>query len=261
MADIYFEESGSGFPLVLIHGFCETSFIWKRFREALSDEFRVITPDLPGFGKSPLCPTPFRLSDIADQLEEWLSGLNIPAGVVIGHSLGGYITLELARRHRSRLAGFGLFNSSAFPDTPEKRENRNKLIEFIEKEGVAPFIKTFVPSLFYPPTVSRHEEVISKIKDIGTKTGKKTVIAYSAAMRDRNDNTELLKANREDVLLISGAEDQNVPLAAAREMARWLVPENVHILDATAHMSMFEKEEETMKIVRTFTRKMRDLRA
>ena len=62
--------------------------------------------------------------------------------------MGGYITLAMAEKYPEKLTAFGLFNSSAFADGPEKKVNRNKLIDFIRKEGVAPFIKTFVPSLF-----------------------------------------------------------------------------------------------------------------
>jgi len=257
MPEIYYEESGAGFPLVLIHGFCETQYIWGNFRDALSDEFRVICPDLPGFGKSSLCDTPFQLADIADQLKEWLLSLNLEKSVIIGHSLGGYVVLELARRHKNLFTGFGLFNSTAFEDPPEKKENRNKLINFIEKEGVKLFIRTFVPSLFYPQTSHKFATEITRIKDLGNKTDKRAVMAYAAAMRDRSDNLELLKQNSETFLLISGAEDQNIPLDASREMAGLLLPENAHILDGTAHMSMFEKEALTIDIVRQFARKKR----
>ncbi len=255
---MHFEEAGEGFPVVLIHGFCETNYIWNRFRKDLSDEFRVICPDLPGFGQTPLCPTPFQLTDIADQLNEWLHSMGIDRCVTIGHSLGGYITLELARRHPERLKGFGLFNSSAFSDPPEKKENRDKLIQFIKKEGVQPFIKTFVPSLFYHPTASQFEEEISRLKELGSETSPEAVIAYTAAMRDRKDNLDLIKQNGENVLLISGEEDQNVPVELSRKMAKWLLPENVYILEGSAHMSMFEKKDVTITAIRKFASKMRN---
>jgi len=255
MPEIYYKESGNGFPLVLLHGFCETHYIWNNFRNVLSDEFRVLCPDLPGFGQSPLCDDPFQLADISDQLSEWLLSLNIEKSVVIGHSLGGYVVLELARRHKGLFNGFGLFNSSAFEDTPEKKENRNKLIKFIDKEGVKPFISTFVPSLFYPPTSHQFAGEIARIKDSGNKTDKKTVMAYAAAMRDRSNSLDLLKQNAEMFFLISGAEDQNIPLEASRKMAELLLSENAHILQDTAHMSMYEKEALTIDLVRKFSRK------
>jgi pimeloyl-ACP methyl ester carboxylesterase len=256
MPKIYYKESGSGFPLILVHGFCETNYIWERFRETLSDEFHVICPDLPGFGQSLLSDIPFQLVDIADQLNEWLLSSGIRRCVVIGHSLGGYITLELVGKHRNLIAGFGLFNSSAFADPQEKKENRNKLIRFIKKEGVRPFITTFVPSLFYPPTAQNFEKEIDYIKKLGNTTSAETVMAYAEAMRDRKDNLDMLKQNSGMALLISGAEDQNVPVQAAREMAKLLKTENAHILPKTAHMSMFEKEAETIDIIRKFVRKM-----
>lgn len=255
MPNIYYKESGDGFPLILLHGFCETHYIWDNFRNVLSDEFRVICPDLPGFGQSPICNEPFNLPDISDQLSEWLLSLNLKQSIVIGHSLGGYVVLELARRHKDLFNGFGLFNSSAFEDTPEKKDNRNKLIKFIDKEGVKPFIRTFVPSLFYPPTSHQFDGEIERIKELGNKIDKRAVMAYAAAMRDRSDNMDILKQNAERFLLISGAEDQNIPLDASREMAGLLLPENAHIIQGTAHMSMFEKEALTIDIIRKFSRK------
>src|SRR6185295_19424601 len=144
MNRIYYEEKGNGRPLVLIHGFCETHEIWDRFAENLSGAFRVLLPDLPGFGKSSIPPTPFTVRDIGLLMLSWLDELQLEAPVIIGHSLGGYVVLAMANAQPGRFPGFGLFHSTAYADSEEKKENRNKVIDFVGRNGVQPFIDSYV---------------------------------------------------------------------------------------------------------------------
>lgn len=255
MPKLFFYESGDGFPVVFIHGFCESNSIWKSLTEALSDEFRIICPDLPGFGQSLLPDNDFSLSEIGDELVSWLKSLGINKCIVIGHSLGGYISLEILRKHHDFIKGIGLFNSSAFEDPLDKKENRNKLIEFIHAHGVEPFLKTFVPSLFYPKTAEKHKKTITSIRDEGLSIKQESVIKYAVAMRDRGDSQDLLKLYHERILLISGEFDQNIPLAKSKEMAKILDNENSYIIPNSAHMSLFEQSELCYDAIRNFVRK------
>lgn len=262
MQQIFFYESGNarlpasqGFPVVFIHGFCESNTIWKSLSKELSDEFRVICPDLPGFGKSPLPDTDFSLEEIGDQIVSWLKKLDIKQCIVIGHSLGGYISLEILRKHHDFVKAIGLFNSSAMGDSLEKKENRNKLIEFISGYGVGPFLRTFVPSLFYPKTAEKHKKTIARISDEGSSIKRESVMKYAAAMRDRTDSIDLLKRYHDRILLIAGEFDQNIPLEKSKEMAGILDKENSHIIPDSAHMSLFEQSELCYDAIRKFVRK------
>ena len=255
MHNIFYFEAGNGFPLIFLHGFCESSNIWKELSEKLSNEYRIICPDLPGFGKSPLPENEFSLSEIGDQIVDWAKKMGVEQAILIGHSLGGYISLEILRKHPAFAKAIGLFNSSAFKDSDEKKEIRNKLIEFIGEHGVEPFLKTFVPSLFYPNTAEKHRSVIKEIKNEGLKIKSGSVVKYAAAMRDRKDSADLLQVYSDKVLLISGEYDQNVPLEKSKEMAVLLNKENVHIVPNSAHMSLFEQSESCYKIIREFAGK------
>jgi pimeloyl-ACP methyl ester carboxylesterase len=258
MPPIFYTEYGKGFPIVLLHGFCETQEIWDGIGQDLSDEFRVIAPDLPGFGKSPLPTGDLSLVHVADLLSEWLDAIHIEQCILIGHSLGGYVTLAFANKYPQYLKAFGLFNSSAMADGPEKRANRDKLIEFIRNEGVGLFIRTFVPSLFYPERVHEFRDVVERIKYLGAETDPETVIAYASAMKNRPDLTELLTRYSDKVLLIAGMEDQNVPLAVSQRMARSLDQRHVHILPETAHMTMFEQKDAAAGGIRSFAHRLMD---
>jgi pimeloyl-ACP methyl ester carboxylesterase len=250
---IYHQESGQGFPIVLLHGFCETHWIWESFRKNLSDQFRVLTPDLPGFGQSEKLPDGFSLQEVADALHDYLLEQQVEKCVMVGHSLGGYVVLEMLRKYPEFLAGFVLFNSSAFADGDEKKENRNKLIDFIDTQGVAPFIKTFVPSLFVESRQDEFQPVIARIQSEGEKIDPEAVKGYAAAMRDRPDGMDLLKQYREKAMVIAGEEDQNVPLKKSKAMADVLPDDQVVMLPDTAHMGMFEQLEVSQKAVRNFS--------
>lgn len=252
MLNVYYQDEGQGFPLVLLHGFCETHEIWTGIAGRLSDTYRILMPDLPGFGQTAPALASFSLEDIAKILQEWLVHIGIDRCIMIGHSLGGYITLAMADSYRELMAGMGLFNSSAYADSPGKKENRDKLIEFIGREGVPPFIKTFIPSLFYHEKSGQFAQVIERLKALGEKTPAEAVTGYAAAMKMRPDRSDLLARNRDNVLLIAGEHDQNVPLEQSKAMASMLNPRHVHILPDTAHMAMYEQPAMSAGAIRDF---------
>lgn len=147
MASIRFFEKGEGQPLVLIHGFCEIGEMWTDFAASLSEEFRVICPDLPGCGKSPLTLSQNTLEEVAVQLEEWMEENDIIDPIVIGHSLGGYVTLALLELMGNKIKAVGLFHSTAFADDEEKKRMRDRTVIFLKKHGVDKFVTSFVPPL------------------------------------------------------------------------------------------------------------------
>src|SRR5258708_5460057 len=146
MSTIFYRKYGKGYPIILIHGFCETHEIWNGFVEGLSKKFEIFVIDLPGFGNSPILASPFfSIDDAGAKVFEWIVQQKINQPIVIGHSLGGYVALAMAKRHAEKFAGLGLIQSTAFPDSEERKANRNKVIEFVKAHGTDPFIDTFVP--------------------------------------------------------------------------------------------------------------------
>lgn len=249
---ISFSEKGSGYPLVLLHGFCETSDIWAGFVDTLAKHYRVITPDLPGFGNSPLPEGNFSIDDVAQMLYQWLQGLDIDKAVIIGHSLGGYVTLAFADKYPEALKGIGLFHSTAFADNDEKKASRNKTIDFVEDKGVDVFARSFVPQLFFIKNRAALKEDVEKVVDTAAKTTEASLIGYTIAMRDRPDRTDVLKSLTVPVLIVAGDKDTSVPIEAIYEQE--LMPKKavVHIFDNVGHMGMFESKEHSLRAVQDF---------
>lgn len=249
---ISFSEKGKGFPVVLLHGFCETREIWDELADSLSKYFRVLTPDLPGFGNSPLPESDFSIADIGEAVFQWLQNLHLKEVVVIGHSLGGYITLALAKSHPQVLSGFGLFHATAFADTEEKKSTRNKTIDFVKKRGVAAFAHSFLPQLFYHKNKKSLKGEIDQLIKMTAETKLDSLIAYTKAMRDRADRTDVLKSFDKPILLIAGDNDTAVSLEDIRVQENMPKKPIVHVLENTGHMGMIEQKSLSLTAVADF---------
>lgn len=262
MTDPYYAEAGSqwssspqkGTPLVLLHGFCETHHLWDHYLPTLGEEFWVLAPDLPGFGLSTSLPEGFSLSDVADRLAQWLNQLGIEEAVLIGHSLGGYVALAFLEKYPQRVKGIGLFNSTAYADSAEKRKSRNNVIDFVEKYGVETFVTSFVPQLFYPTNRPYLEEQIANVVAQASATAQYSLVAYTRAMQQRPNRLPVLEAYRGPILYIIGEMDGSVPLADSRKQLEHLDNYQAYILEETGHMGMYEQAERSLEILQEFMR-------
>ena len=133
--------------LVLLHGFGEDSRIWDQ-QQLLATECHLLTPDLPGTrGTAP--PPAWTMDALADFVKAQLDREGIEKIVLVGHSMGGYVALAFAERWPERLLGLGLFHSTAFADTEQKKETRRKGIAFIKANGATAFLRTSLPGLYH----------------------------------------------------------------------------------------------------------------
>ncbi len=251
-ANLSYTLSGSGMPLLFLHGFCENKEIWADFVKPLSSVCRILTIDMPGFGESRNNTRYQTLEAMAAEVDLLLDQLQLPEVIVVAHSLGGYVALALAEKSPRKIAGLCLFHSSAFADTEEKKQNRNKTADFIDKNGVEPFVENFVPPLFFKGRHGELEKEISFTRQICLTTPKETAVAVIKAMRDRPDRTHVLRDATYPVLFIAGKEDEAVPFGVAKE--QFFLPKHsiVQVLAEAAHMGLLEHPEETRQMVEKF---------
>jgi pimeloyl-ACP methyl ester carboxylesterase len=249
-----YTDTGKGNTVVLLHGFCESKDIWHYFREKLSKSFRVITPDLPGFGENPALESDITMEGMADALHSLLKGLHTGKCTLIAHSLGGYVSLAFAEKYPEMLNGIGLFHSTAYPDTPEKQESRDKVVDFLEKNGVVSFIEGFVAPLFHFKNRKYLQEEIELITRLGKKTPLSTAIHVTRAMRDRRDRTHVLQKVNFPVMFIAGREDKALDFKASQKQFLMPAQATIHVLPETAHMGMFERKDETLAMCEGFVR-------
>lgn len=248
MTPLHYTEVGRGKPLVLLHGFLENNTLWQEFSEALSSKYRVISFDLPGFGKSPLLPRPFSLTDVGEQIISTLMTLTQEKIAVLGHSLGGYVTLSMIEQWPHLFSSFGLFHSTAFADSGDKKEARTKTIEFVNRNGALAFTSNFIPPLFADP----NHEAIATITKMATLTTKETVVSYLEAMRDRPDRTKVLTDFQGPILFMAGTKDSVIPVDSVKKQSKMAENGLLKILEGVGHMGMLEAYDESLKTVSDF---------
>lgn len=248
MDSINYLEQGTGPTVILIHGFPMNQQVWKDFAEKLSDAMKVVTIDLPGFGKSPGLAAGFTLEDVATIVRSWILMRKYRQPIIVGHSLGGYVTLALAEQDRDMLGGICLFHSTALSDSEEKKRSRDKTLQFIEKQGVEAFTSNFIGQLYADPQHSS----ITKVKNIAVQSSKDTVVGYTRAMRDRKDRRDVLRTFPRPILFLAGEKDQGIPPETIHQQALLNKQAEAEILPEVAHMGMFEAEGACLKKIFNF---------
>lgn len=220
------------------------------FSENLSTHFRVICPNLPGFGDSPINSDVILLETVAVLLEEWMEENNIQNPILIGHSLGGYVALALLELMGNKLQAVGLFNSTALADDQDKKEMRERTVLFLKKHGVDKFVTSFIPPLFPEERREELDQEISLAIDQARKCSLNGLIAFTKAMRDRKDRFELLANFSGPKLMIAGTEDGAIKIEASRVHKK--IVSDYFELENTGHVGMIERKEESLKLVRDF---------
>ncbi|MES2386928.1 MAG: alpha/beta hydrolase [Bacteroidota bacterium] len=247
-----YTDQGEGLVVVLVHGFCETKAIWSDFAAKLAEKYRVISIELPGFGENEPLTTPVTIGDLSEPIYRLLQSLGIEQSVMIGHSMGGYVTLAFAEKFPMRLCGLGLFHSTAYADTMEKKHARSKTIEFIERYGVVEFVEEFVTPLFFEGRKKDLKDEIKFATDMGKATPKSTVIEAIKAMRDRKDRSKVLEKASYPVLFISGRNDSAISFTTASPQFMLAADTTIHVMNSTGHMGMLEYPADTLRMVRQF---------
>ena len=247
---LHFFEKGQGQALLFLHGFCESGEMWRHLADSLSTQYRVLCPDLPGFGSSPITHPITCLEDVAVQLEEWMDEHQIKDPIVLGHSLGGYVALALLERMGDRIKAIGLLHSTAFGDDEEKKEMRNRTLTFLKKHGAAKFVTSFVPQLFPEHRRMELAEAMAQAVEDGKRSSLEGLLAYTVAMRDRKDRLAVLEQFVGPKLLLAGTLDGAVKIDASR--AQQGAYTHYIELEGVGHLGMVEEKEKTLEVLQNF---------
>lgn len=248
---LQYKTYGSGQPVLLIHGFGEDSSIWDAQINFLKDKYRLIVPDLPGTGASPLLQKEnATISDYADLIKQLLDEEKTESLVMIGHSMGGYITLAFAKKYPEMLSAFGLVHSGAFADDMEKIATRKKGIKFIRENGAEAFLKTTTAGLFFDPEKSKKD--IETLLQKGKSFPPDTLIQYYEAMITRPDRTNVLKTFEKPILFIIGEHDKAIPFSQSLPQSHMPAVSYIHILRNSGHMGMLEETKKVNEILGEF---------
>jgi len=252
---LHYSISGNGPVIVLLHGFLESGEVWKNFARRLSHSFRVITIDLPGHGLSENIGTVNSIDDMAEAVRHVLKSLNVQTCLMVGHSMGGYVTLAYAEKYYRQLKGFVLFHSHAGADSAETRTGRQRTIALVQKDHFV-FVKNFIPDLFDPSNVKKLSREIENLQDLAQKTPKEGIIAALEGMKNRPDRQHVLINSKVPVLFIIGKNDSRITMENI--IPQTLLPEHSEmlLLDHVGHMGFIEASGKTFSAVKGFAERV-----
>jgi 3-oxoadipate enol-lactonase len=250
-----FAEFGQGRPVVLLHAFPLSRQMWEPQITTLAEAgCRVILPDFPGFGETPLLNETSTMEDLAAGVVEILDHLKIDKAVIGGLSMGGYVTLNLYRLFPERFAAMILADTSSFADTEEKRQGRLKLIGEIESDGMQAVVDAMLPNLVGETTKADNPQLVEKLAETFRQTNPQAAIAALRGMAARRDHTERLKEISVPALLIFGAEDKVTNLDGARKLEAEIPDAALFIIEKAGHYSNQEAAEKFNEYLSGFVR-------
>ena len=251
---INYRKTGSGDSIMLIHGFAEDGSIWNEQVAHLAKLYTLILPDLPGSGISrTLKPSPNNtIDDFAQLILAIADEEKLDRFTLMGHSMGGYVTLAFAELFPSRLNGFGLIHSTAFADSEEKKINRTRSIEFILKFGSLLFFETMIPGLYSDKYVHENAENVQKHIHQANAFDAETLAAYYEMIKVRPDRRSVLTEFKKPILFIAGTEDKAVLLKDSLEQCYLPADHHVTLLNGVGHMGMMEAPEKVNAAIENF---------
>lgn len=243
---LHWLEEGSGEPaVVLLHAFPLHAGMWTPQLTGLSDRFRVVAPDMLGFGGSdaPDAPDAYSVDRWADGVAGLLDHLGLDRVVLGGVSMGGYVAFAFHRRHRRRVAGLVLADTRPGPDTPEVAERRRAQARRVADEGTAGLIETLLDGLLGRHTRAHRPEVIDATRRLMVGNAASGVIGALEAMRRRPDSTPDLASIDVPTLVVVGADDTLSPPDVARDLCAAIPGATLALLADAGHLSSVEAPE------------------
>jgi pimeloyl-ACP methyl ester carboxylesterase len=239
---LHIADSGKGEKcVVLLHGYLESMYVWDDFVPLLTPSVRVITVDIPGHGISMVQGEVHTMEYVADVLHDMLDVLGIDKVTMVGHSMGGYVTLAFCSKYAERLDGLVLLSSSPFADTEQKRENRLREIALV-KAGKKELLARVAPEAgFAPQNRKRLKDYIADLTECVYVTEDEGIVALLGGMIERVDQNAMLAACGVRQLFILGKHDGYIPVEAAESFIALNPQAEVAWLENSGHMGFIEE--------------------
>ena len=255
---IGFDDTGSGTPVLFIHGFPHDRSLWDDQCSALSTHVRCIAPDLRGFGESTAIalatggPTDaasvtgdlFSVDQYADDLAQLLLHLDVKQAVVCGLSMGGYVAMAMWRRHPRMVLALVLCDTKAGADSDEGRNKRNELISLAEREGSDAIAATQIAGMLGKTTREKRPDIVARTEAMMRRVPVAGIVGALTAMRDRPDAKHTLSTVTVPTLVVVGDEDALTPVAEAEGIMAALSPKamaKLEVVQGSGHASCMER--------------------
>jgi pimeloyl-ACP methyl ester carboxylesterase len=246
-------DRGSGMPVLLVHGFPLDHSMWDAPIARLSDRWRVIAPDLPGFGGSQATSGTVTMAQMASHLAALVDALAVEEPIVLcGLSMGGYIALEFWRRYAARLRALVLCDTRAAPDTPEGARGRRETADMLLREGTQPLADAMLPRLFAAATLESRSNVaaIERRKILAARPS--GLAAALRGMAERRDFRGQLGKIELPTLVVVGEHDAISTVEEMRSLAGAIPDAEFVIIPRSGHLPPLENPDAFNKALGKF---------
>jgi pimeloyl-ACP methyl ester carboxylesterase len=250
-AEINYTVSGSGSLIVLLHGFVESLHIWNELIPVLNKKYKTIAVDLPGHGQSGLYSNDISIDIMAEAVHEVLNQEDAKDVFMVGHSMGGYVTMAYSELYPEKLNGICLFHSSALADTEEKKEDRLRAVEAVKRDH-KDFTVSLVSKLFREGNEQKYVNEAKQLREIAGNTSSEAVIASLHAMRNRPERSPILSKIKFPVLFIWGKADNALDFNSIFPQAKLPAISHILVLAKAGHLGFIEAKRETFHTIEKF---------
>ena len=238
-----YDDVGSGPAVVFIHGYPFNRSLWTEQVEALSNNYRVVTPDLRGFGESDSSEGPVTMDRMAQDVAQLMDHLKIEQAVIAALSMGGYVALAFCKQFPSRVKALVLADTRPQGDTEEGKQTRRQQAEKALSEGMPGIADAMLPKLLTPETVSKRPEVVKRVRDMMLKTKPQGAASALLGMAEREDQTEFISTIRVPTMIVVGREDAITPVADSEKMRALIPTSHLVVFENAGHVSNLEQTE------------------
>ena len=246
-----YDVAGSGDCVVLIHGHPFDRTLWQPQLAALRDGFRVVAPDLRGFGHSPVTPHLVLMHELATDIEELLGSLGIGRAAVVGLSMGGLVTMELAASQPERYWAIGLVATTMEPPAPAEREARRERADAVERDGMQVLLDYMHTGVYGPDCPASVRARVDAMMSAAPPSGAAAALRGRA---ERPDYRALLRDLDVPALVCTGSADPWSDQAVTAEIIAHLKRPELVVIDGVGHLPNLEAEEEFNDVLRAFLR-------
>lgn len=252
--EMAYDVEGSGPPVLLLHGFPFNRSLWRGQVEALSDRYRIITPDLRGFGETTASQdgSPVTMREMAEDIAALMDSLEIERFTLGGLSMGGYVAFAFYRSFPLRVRNLILADTRPQADTDEARENRERQAQAVLSEGMKGITEAMLPKLLAPATLAERPEVVEELRAMMNSTAPAGAASALRGMMERPDQTYLLPRILSPTLILVGGEDGLTPVKDAEVMHREIRGSRLEVIEGAGHVSNLERPQEFNRHLRNF---------
>jgi len=254
------DEAGEGPALVLLHGHPFDRRMWAPQLRSLSTDFRVLAPDLPGYGASPPRGRTVSMGELAEAVVRFADALDVPRAIVVGLSMGGLVAMELALRAPDRVDGVVLAATTAAPVTPTEATQRRETADRLERDGMLDLALEMAAKLF-GPAARRNPGIVAPVLSMMLHAPPAGAAAALRGRAERPDYRALLPGLGVPSLVVAGDHDGYADEAVVAELVAALPDPDVVRLPGSGHLPNLEAPADFDAAVRGFASRLPQLRA